>query len=144
MKHKKEDIIDAIIKMRIEKGASTKTIIEGFLKGELKYKQSYSYELYREARKKIVKLYDTQNKELANEALGQLEEMYETAYRQKNYKLALEIRKEMSKLTGIYASEKIDITSGGDKITEIKLIQVNGNTGNETHDSSSKETGSIS
>jgi hypothetical protein len=28
MKYKKEDIIDAIVKMRIEKGASSKTIIQ--------------------------------------------------------------------------------------------------------------------
>jgi hypothetical protein len=30
-KYKREDLIDAIVKMRIEKGASTKTIVEDFL-----------------------------------------------------------------------------------------------------------------
>ncbi len=125
MKYKKEDIIDAIIKMRIEKGASTKTILQDFLMGELKYKQSYSYTLLQDARKEIVKLYSTKNEELANEALGQLESMYEDAIKQKNIKLALEIRKEISKLTGLYAAEKVDITSGGKEITEIKLIQIN-------------------
>jgi hypothetical protein len=125
MKYKKEDIIDAIVKLRIEKGASTKTIIQSFLMGELGYKQSYSYQLLQEARSKIVELYDTQNKELANEALGHLESMYEDAIKAKNVKLALEIRKEISKLTGLYAAQKVDITSGGEAITEIKLIQVN-------------------
>jgi hypothetical protein len=124
MKYKREDIIDAIIKMRIEKGASTKTILKEFLMGELKYKQSYSYELLQEARKAIVQLYSTKNEELANEALGQLESMYEDSIKQKNMKLALEIRKEISKLTGLYAAEKMDITSGGKEITEIKLIQI--------------------
>jgi len=125
MKYKKEDIIDAIVKLRIEKGASTKTIIQSFLMGELGYKQSYSYQLLQEARSKIVELYDTQNKELANEALGHLESMYEDAIKAKNVKLALEIRKEISKLTGLYAAQKVDITSAGEAITEIKLIQVN-------------------
>jgi hypothetical protein len=125
MKYKKEDVIDAIVKMRIEKGSSTKTIIQNFLMGELGYKQSYSYELLQQARIKIVELYDTQNKELANEALGHLESMYEDAIKGKNMKLALDIRKEISKLAGLYAAEKVDITSAGAPITEIKLIQVN-------------------
>jgi hypothetical protein len=71
--------------------------------------------IYQEARQKIVELYNTQNHELANEALGQLESMLEDALRQKNMKLALEIRKEMSKLTGLYSPEKIDLS-----ITEYK------------------------
>ena len=125
MKYKKEDIIDAIVKMRIEKGASTKTILKDFLMGQLKYKQAYSYELLQEARKEIIKLYSTKNEELANEALGQLESMLEDAIKAKNIKLALEVRKEISKLTGLYAAEKVDITSNGKEITEIKLIQVN-------------------
>lgn len=124
MKYKKEDIIDAIVKMRIEKGASTKTILKEFLMGQLGYKQSYSYDLLQEARKEIVKLYSTKNEELANEALGQLESMLEDAIKSKNIKLALEVRKEISKLTGLYAAEKVDITSGGKEITEIKLIQI--------------------
>ena len=115
MKYKKEDIIDAIVKMRIEKGASTKTIIQEFLMAQLGYKISYSYVIYQEARQKIVELYNTQNHELANEALGQLESMLEDALRQKNMKLALEVRKEMSKLTGLYSPEKIDLS-----ITEYK------------------------
>jgi hypothetical protein len=110
MKYKKQDIIDSIIKLRIEKGASTKTIIQDFLMGELKYKQSYSYTLLQEARKEIVKLYDTKNKELANEALGQLEDMYQQCIKYKNYRQALEVRKEINKLTGLYEAEKLDIS----------------------------------
>jgi hypothetical protein len=121
MKYKKEDIIDAIVKMRLEQGASTKTIIEDFLKGQLKYKQSYCYTLLREARKKIVELYDTTNKELANESLGQLEDLYQTAIKKGDRKLALEIRKEISKLTGLYKTQ-IDITSGGKELIPPQII----------------------
>ena len=124
MKYKKEDIIDAIVKMRIEKGASTKTILDEFLMKQLGYKQSYSYLLLQEARKKIVEIYDVKNKELANEALGHLESMYEDAIKNKNIKIALEIRKEISKLTGLYAATKVDITSGNEPITTIKLIEI--------------------
>jgi protein-arginine kinase activator protein McsA len=47
---------------------------------------------------------------LANEALGQLEDMYQHCIKDKNYKQALEVRKEINKLTGLYESEKIDFT----------------------------------
>jgi len=114
-KYKKEDLIDAIIKMRIEKGASTKTIVEDFLQKQLGYKQSYAYTLLKEAREKITEIYQNDNANAINEAVGQLEELYEGALKERNKKLALEIRKEINKLVGLYASEKIDMT-----ITEYK------------------------
>lgn len=123
MKHKRADIIDAIIKMRIEKGSSTKTIVNEFLMGQLGYKTSYAYDLYKQARTKIVELYDVQNKELANEALGTLESLYEDAITNKEKKLALEIRKEINKLTGLYAAEKIDIRGSVDNKIIIEIIK---------------------
>ena len=36
--------------------------------------------------------------------------MLEDCIKQKNVKLALEIRKEISKLTGLYAAQKIDVS----------------------------------
>lgn len=131
MKYKREDIIDAVVKMRIEKGSSTKTIIQQFLMGELKFGQTYAYDLLKAAREKIIKIYEVQNKSLANEALGHLESMYEDAIKLKNGKLALEIRKEMNKLTGLYAAEKIEV-SGAVKIETIKLIEIKKGNDNET------------
>jgi hypothetical protein len=126
-KFKREDIINSIIKMRIEKGCSTKTIIEDFLQGELGYKVSMAYTLYKEARVKINQIYQNNNESAINEAVGQLEDLYEKALSDGNKKLALDVRKEINKLVGLYAAEKVDITSGGEKTTEIKLIQINKN-----------------
>jgi N-methylhydantoinase A/oxoprolinase/acetone carboxylase beta subunit len=100
MKYKREDLIDSIIKMRIEKGASTKTIVEDFLQKQLGYKQSYAYTLLKEAREKITEIYKNDNTNAINEAVGQLEELYESAIKEKNKKLALEIRKEINRNTG--------------------------------------------
>lgn len=111
MKHKRADIIDALVKMRIDKGASSKTIIQDFLMGELGYKQSYAYDLYQQARVKIQQLYDSKNEQIANEQLSRLESLYEDAVKAGEKKLALEINKEINKLTGVYAAEKIEITS---------------------------------
>lgn len=122
---KTEEIVDAIVKMRIDKNASNKTILD-FLQKELGYKQSFSYELLQAARKKIKDVYTRDIEEHFEEAKGQLEEMLQKATTRGEHKLALQIRQELNKLLGLYSPEKIDVTSGGEKITEIKLIQING------------------
>jgi len=120
---KTDDIINGIVKMKVEKGASNKTILD-FLQDDLGYKQTYSYELLGLARKRIQEIWDKNAEAHLEEAKGQLEDMLESSIRQKNMKLALEIRKEINKLMGLYGAEKIDITSNGKEITEIKLIQI--------------------
>lgn len=122
-KWKKEDIINAIVKMRTEKMATTKTILD-FLIKDLGYGQSYAYELIKDSRSKIIELYNNDNISRVEEAIGQLEAMLERAYQKGDYKLSYNIRQEISKLTGLYAADKIDITSGGKEITEIKLTQI--------------------
>lgn len=120
---KTEEIIDSLVSMRINKNASNKTILD-FLQKELGYGHAYSYELLQLARKKIQDVYTRNIEEHFEEAKGQLEEMLEKASKRGDYKLSLQIRQELNKLLGLYSPEKIDLTSGGEKITEIKLIQV--------------------
>lgn len=122
-KFKKEDLIDAIVKMRIEKMASTKTIIRDFLMGECGYEQAYAYVLLREARKKIVEYYQVSNESAVEEAIGQLEEMAESAKGSKNYKLAFEIRKELNKIIGAYQAQKVEL-SGNVNVETIILKEV--------------------
>jgi len=122
--YKRSDIVDTIIKMRIKNMASTKTIIKDFLQGELGYGVTYSYELYKEAREKIVELYEKSNLASLEEAIGQLEEMIQEARHQKNDKFALEIRKEISKISGLYI-KRVDITSKDEKLEGfvIKIVK---------------------
>jgi cysteinyl-tRNA synthetase len=122
MKYKREDLIDQIVKMRIDKMCSTKTILE-FLQKEIGYKQTYSYELLKDARKKIVEIYSQQNNSSLEEAIGQMENMAEDAKKQKNYKLAFDIRKELSKIQGHY-TDRVEL-SGSIEHT-IQIIKLNG------------------
>jgi ribosomal protein S7 len=121
-KWKREDIINAIIKMRVEEMATTKTIID-FLMNDLHYGQTYAYELVKDSREKIKKLYDTNNIAVLEEALAHLEEMLEMAKREKNRKMQLEVRKEINKLLGLYAAEKVEV-SGQVQIQTIKLKEI--------------------
>ena len=122
-KWKKEDIINAIVKMRTENMATTKTILD-FLMIDLEYGQSYAYELIKESKDLIIELYNQDNKSRVEESIGQLETMLERSYLRGDYKLSYNIRQELNKMTGLYAAAKVDITSGGEIITEIKLIQI--------------------
>ena len=121
-KYSKEELINSVIKMRLENMASTKTILS-FLMTELEYGQTYSYEILKEARQQIQNYYKDLNSASLEEAIGQLEEMAEDAKRKKNYKLAFDIRKELSKIQGHY-TEKIQLSGSID--TTIRVIKLSG------------------
>lgn len=106
---KKEDIINAIIKMRTQEMATTKTILD-FLMNDIGYGQTYSYLLIKESRKLISDIYNRDNKVRIEEAIAQLETMMERAYQRKDYKLAYNIRQELNKVTDVYSAEKLDVT----------------------------------
>lgn len=120
---KTEDLVNGVVKMRVENGASNKTILD-FLQNDLGYGQSYAYEILREARKKIQEIWDKNAEAHLEESKGQLEELYEVAIRRKDMKLALQIRQELNKLMGLYSPDKVDITSNGQTISEIKIIEI--------------------
>lgn len=120
---KTEDLVNGVVKMKVENGASNKTILD-FLMNNLGYGQSYAYEVMREARKKIQEIWDKNAEAHLEEAKAHLEELYENAIRKKDMKLALQVRQELNKLMGLYSPEKLDITSNGQTISEIKIIEI--------------------
>lgn len=121
----RDQIISALVKMRVEKFATTKTMLD-FLMTELGYAQTYSYELIKESKKKINELFKEEHEESFHSAVARLEEIIETT---KNEKMRLEAQKEMNKLLGLHKPQKVDVTSGGKELpTElvIKIIKQNG------------------
>lgn len=108
-KFNREDVIAAVIKMRLEKSASTKTIID-FLVNDLGYSKTMAYEYLKLAREEIKEQYSQLNPSMIEEAIGQYEEAIERARANKDWKLWNDLRKELNKIQGVYASEKIDIS----------------------------------
>lgn len=106
----RENIIMALVKMRIEKFATTKTMLDFLMNKPLSYKESYSYELIRESKKRIEKIFKEEYEESFANALARLEEIIETT---KNEKTRLEAQKEMNKLLGLYKPQKVDVTTNG-------------------------------
>lgn len=111
----KEDIIAAVIKMRLENMASVKTIID-FLMNDLGYSKTQSYEYLKWAREEIKEQYDLMNPSKIEEAIGQYEEALERARSVKDWRLWNDLKKEMNKIQGVYAEKKVDVTTNGEKI----------------------------
>jgi hypothetical protein len=93
--------------MRTERMATTKTILD-FLMNDIGYGQTYSYQLIKESREKIIEIYDTNNISKVEEAMAQLETMLQRSYQKSDYKLSYNIRQELNKLQGLYAAQKIE------------------------------------
>lgn len=117
-KYDREFLVTKVAMMRI-KGKSTHTLLE-FLMDQVGMSRKIAYEVLGDAQKYIMDITDKDIAKAFTNAIQRLEELYENG----TTKERLEIQKEINKLMGLYASEKVDITSGGNAITEIKLIQV--------------------
>lgn len=105
----KEDIIMALVKMRVEKFATTKTMLE-FLMNQIGYAQTYSYELIKISKSRINEIFKEEHEESFHNAMARLEEIIE---RSKNEKVRLEAQKEMNKLLGLHKPQRVDVTSNG-------------------------------
>lgn len=134
---KKEDIINAIIIMRTEKMATTKTILE-FLMDDIGYGQTYSYQLIKESRDKIIEIYDANNASKVEEAMAQLETMLERSYQRSDYKLSYNIRQELNKLQGLYAAQKIE-HSGQVGFTGVDIQIITTNNGTQSQEEVPKQ-----
>ena len=114
---KRNDFIDIIIDLRLKKGLSRTSIFEHLTK-ELELSSSYAYQLIREASEEFESRSVVNfGKDLAID-IERFEVLYEKAIKAGDKKEAREVLKEISKLKGHY-KERLDITSGGDKLTTI-------------------------
>lgn len=121
-KYDKELLVGRLARMRIE-GSSTLTIVR-FLMDELGYSRNNAYEIIKEVQEWIMNHVSEDAKVAYGEAITRLEELYERG----DAKVRLDVIKELNKLRGLYATEKVDITSGGNPIGEIKLVKIERNT----------------
>jgi hypothetical protein len=115
----RENLIMALVKMRVEKFATTKTMLDFLQSKPLNYKDSYAYELIRESKKRIQQIFKEEYEESFHNALARLEEIIETT---KNEKVRLESQKELNKLLGLYRPQKVDITTNGKDLGVSEVI----------------------
>lgn len=119
----KEELITAIIDMRLNKSASVRFILE-FLMKDLNYSKSQAYQYIKWAREEITETYKQNNEAAVEESVGQLEDAMQWARTNKNFKLWFELRKELNKIRGNYATEKVDITSAGKSLPTEVIVKI--------------------
>lgn len=127
---KRTDLIDSIIKMRIEKGFTRLSILD-FLKNELGYSQPYAYELIRDANVEFNQRAIQNFGEDLKEDIERFERLYERAIANKNFREAKDVLKEIAKLKGHY-TERLQIDGKLDHT--ISVIKLNGPDYNGTTD----------
>jgi hypothetical protein len=126
----KDDLVGQIINLRLVENWSTKSILD-FLQKDLGYKTTQSYEYIKMAKEVIKERYNATNDAAVEEAIFQYENMLERAYNSGNYKLWSELKKELNKITGINAPEKIEL-SGELKSININIVKSNNTEENES------------
>jgi hypothetical protein len=119
---KKQDLINKIVEMSCS-GISQPVIME-WLNKQACIQISYSYELLRQAKPIILDTLKSIAKDRLEETIVKLEIMYQDALDVKDKRLALEILKEINKISGLHnLKTEVDVTTGGDKITVIRLFE---------------------
>ncbi len=124
--YQKEDIIDALVKQRIELCASTRTLLT-FLETTCNIGKAMQYQYLIWMRERIAESYQ-ENSAVKEETILQYEEVIERMRKEKNWKMWSELNRELNKIKQIAIEKKhVDITSNGQTIFQIILPNENDN-----------------
>jgi len=122
--YKKQDLINKVVELSCS-GVSQPEIMNWLLTiGGLQI--AYCYVILREAKPIILTTLKDIAKDRLEETIVKMEKMYQEALDTKDKKLALDIQKEINKISGLH-NQKIDLTTNGESInsiTTIKLIEI--------------------
>jgi hypothetical protein len=119
-KYKKDDLITMIVE-KVTSGTPSAQII-----AEIKsmgYSTPYYYDLYREAKPLINEALKGIAENRLESTIAEMEQQYILAIEDGDRRLANDIRKEINKISGLH-QQRVDITSQGDKISNIEIIKI--------------------
>jgi hypothetical protein len=123
-KYKKIDLIAKVVELTTS-GVPQPQIIDWLIKeGECKI--DYVYQVLKAAKPIILDTLKDIATNRLEETIVKMERMYQEALIGKDKKLALDIQKEINKISGLH-NQKIDVTTNGESlnnITTIKLIEI--------------------
>jgi hypothetical protein len=120
---KKEDLLRMIVEWKAE-GQMHNTVIANIK--ELGYSIDYAYALLREAKPLIMETLKDLAKDRIETTIAELETMKFNAMEAEDLNLALQIQKEINKITGLHL-ERVDVTTNGkplENITVIKMVEI--------------------
>lgn len=119
MKVEKDKIIAELSKLRYENGYSRGSLVQ-YLKDNYGLENSRSYELIRDMQNEIGERYNQTKNNALQDSIEFMEKQMQDCLIKGEKKLALEWQKELNKVQQLHI-QRMDITSGGDKLTDIKI-----------------------
>jgi hypothetical protein len=135
-KYKKIDLITKVVEMTCN-GISQYEVID-WLSTEGECGTTYCYDILKEAKPIIMDALKDISKDRLEATIVELEKMMTEAKGIGDKKLALDIKKEINKIAGLH-NQKIDITTGGEKINQISVIKLIEYKKNDNDDKTEKE-----
>jgi hypothetical protein len=121
-KYKKDDLVKMIVLWSIE-GLTVTDIKNDIL--ALGYESTYFYDLYKLAKVIINEALVDISKDRLDITITEMELQYSKALTAGENKLALDIKKEINKISGLHnQKQELDITSQGDKLNSIEVIRI--------------------
>jgi len=135
-KYKKIDLITKVVEMTCN-GISQYEMIY-WLSTEAECGTTYCYDILKEAKPIIMDALKDISKDRLEATIVELEKMMTEAKGIGDKKLALDIKKEINKIAGLH-NQKIDITTGGEKINQISVIKLIEYKKNDSDDKTKEE-----
>ena len=135
-KYKKIDLITKVVEMTCN-GISQYEMID-WLSTEGECGTTYCYDILKEAKPIIMDALKDISKDRLEATIVELEKMMTEAKGIGDKKLALDIKKEINKIAGLH-NQKIDITTGGEKINQISVIKLIEYKKNDSDDKTKEE-----
>lgn len=135
-KYKKIDLITKVVEM-ICNGISQYEVID-WLSSEAECKITYCYDILKEAKPIIMDALKDISRDRLEATIVELEKMMAEAKGIGDKKLALDIKKEINKIAGLH-NQKIDITTGGEKLNQISVIKLIEYKKNDSDDKTKEE-----
>lgn len=120
-KYKKIDLIAKVVEMTTS-GISQPDIID-WLKSEGECKIDYCYQVIKAAKPIILDTLKELGIDRLEETIVKMERMHQDAIKDGDKKLALDIQKEINKISGLH-HQKIDVTTNGENINQISVIKL--------------------
>lgn len=120
-KYKKIDLIAKVVEMTTSGIAQPE--VKQWLMEEGGCKIDYVYQVLNDAKPIILETLRDISKDRLEITIIEMEQMYLDAKIAKDNKLALEIRKEINKISGLH-NQKIDVTTNGENINQVSIVKL--------------------
>jgi hypothetical protein len=120
-KYKKIDLISKVVEMTTS--GISQPEIKDWLMSEGDCKIDYVYQILKAAKPIILDTLKDIAIDRLEETIVKMEKMQQDALNDKDKKLAVDIQKEINKISGLH-QQKIDVTTNGEKINQISVIKL--------------------